>query len=97
MKAPRIFATAALMLASLGISTAASAQWNGNDRQYEHREDKYRNHDNKNGRYYGDRGYRDRRHYDRRDDRRWRNGNRWRNDRRCWTEWRHHRQVRICR
>ena len=33
--------------------------------------------------------------YDRRDDRRHYGWDR--HNRRCWTEWRHHRQVRICR
>jgi hypothetical protein len=89
MKARKILATAALMLASLGVSSAASAQGygNGHNRGYEGRDH---------------RGYDDRRHdggrryYDHRNDRRWhRQG--WRNERRCWTEWRHHRQVRVCR
>lgn len=112
MKPRQIIATVALMLASLGASTAANAQRGGYDHRYEQRADKYRNHDFKSGRYYGnrgyghrgyDRGYNDRRYFNRghdrrwRDDRRWRGGNRWHNDRRCWTEWRYHRQVRICR
>ncbi|CAN5363979.1 hypothetical protein BH09PSE3_BH09PSE3_14370 [soil metagenome] len=95
MKAYRIFATAALMLASLGISTAASAQVYGNDRHYDSRVDRERGDNHR--RYDGDRRHNDYRNYDRRGDRRWQRNHGWRNDRRCWTEWRHHRQVRICR
>ena len=50
--------------------------------------------------YRGDRSQYDRDHRggDRHDDRRYdRRHNGWNNHRRCHTEWRHHRQVRICR
>ncbi|MES2291113.1 MAG: hypothetical protein V4530_15400 [Pseudomonadota bacterium] len=88
MKAGRI-ATAALMLASVGISSAASARDYGygrDDRGYSQR------HDDRG--YRDSRRYDDRRYYGHRNDRRW---NGWRNDRRCWTEWRYHHRVRICR
>lgn len=92
MKARTLIATAALMLASLGASTAASAQGYGHgnyDRGYQ-------------GRGHHDRGYQDRRHdrdrryNNHRNDRRW-GHNGWRNERRCWTEWRYHHRVRVCR
>lgn len=90
MKKLGIFATAALMLASVGVSTSASAQRYGNDRQYERRDDRGRGYDHR--RYDGDRRF-----YNHRGDRRWQRNHGWRNDRRCWTEWRHHRQIRVCR
>ena len=83
MKITRMLAAAGLVVASLGVATVADAKDHG--RGHEYRED--RGHD--------DRGY-DRRH-DRHD-----NGNHygWRNGRghhRCYTEWRHHHRVRVCR
>jgi hypothetical protein len=74
MKIFQIAAAAGLVIASLGVSTAADAQYRG-DR------------DGRPGWNHG-RG-------DHRGDRRG-----WRGDRhhqRCWTEWRHHHRVRICR
>ncbi|MDO7842822.1 hypothetical protein [Sphingomonas immobilis] len=84
----KLAAALGLMVAGLGISTSASAQ------------------------YYGGRGYnydhRDDRRYDRYDRRDWRDGRRgyygydrgrrygWGNNRRCHTEWRHHRRVTVC-
>ncbi len=73
---------AGLMVAGLGVSsTAATAQDYRGDRGYDHR---------------GDRGY------DHRGDRGWHDRGRghgygWNNHRRCYTEWRHHRRVQICR
>lgn len=91
MKAGKLITAAALMLASVGISSAASARDYGHgDRDgrgyYSQRYD---------GRGYRDhRRYDDRRYYGHRYDRRWNN---WRSERRCWTEWRRHHQVRVCR
>lgn len=76
---------AGLMIAGLGVSsTAATAQDYRGDRGYDHR---------------GDRGYD---HRGDRGDRNWRNHGRgrgpgWNNHRRCYTEWRHHRRVTVCR
>jgi hypothetical protein len=93
MKVGRIITAAALMLASIGVSSAASAQGRGyEDRgSYSHaRDDRgYRG-----GRRYDDRRHDNRRYYGHRNNGRWNNS---RNDRRCWVEWRHHRQVRVCR
>lgn len=58
MKIRNILATAGLAIAALGVSTAASAQThNGNDRHYDHRQERHevrrvdRHYDN--GRHYG--------------------------------------------
>lgn len=88
MKAGKFITAAALMLASLGAGTAASAR----DHGYDNRGHYSQRHDDRG--YRGHRGYDNRRYYGHRQDRRWSNG---RHDRRCWTEWRHHRQVRVCR
>ena len=84
MKILRMFATAGLVVASLGATTAASARDHHNGRGYEnarydrgdHGRDRFGRHDN--GRHNG-----------------WRNGRGHHN--RCHTEWRHHRQIRVCR
>lgn len=96
MKAGKFFAAAALLLASMGMSSAASARDYGHDYrdgrgQFSQRYDgnRYRDH-----RRYDYRRYDNRRYYGRRQDRRWNN---WRNDRRCWTEWRRNHRVRVCR
>ena len=84
MKANKILVAAGLVVASLGFSTAADAK--------HHRGDRYDHHDRDYGRGY-DRDYR----YGRHDNGRhhgWGNG---RGYRRCWIEYRHHRQVRVCR
>lgn len=91
MKITTMLGAAGLAIAAMGISTGASAQgWDhqGRDGYRDHgrhdRYDRYDRHD-RDGRYrhYGwDRG----RHYG------------WdRHPRRCWTEWRYHHRVRICR
>ncbi|CAM3196294.1 hypothetical protein SPAN111604_09870 [Sphingomonas antarctica] len=96
MKITHILATAGLALASLGVTTAASAKDHHNDRGYQdvrydrharddHRDWHGRDRDGRYGRYdRHDNG----RHYG------WRNG---RGHNRCHTEWRHHRQIRVCR
>ena len=88
----KIAAALGLMVAGLGVSTSASAQYyGGRGDTYDHRDD---------------------RRYDRRDDwrdgrRDWRGDHRgygydrgrrygWGNNRRCHTEWRHHRRVTVC-
>ena len=85
MKITQMLAVAGLVVASLGASTAADAKDHGRGHEYQ------------NHRGGDDRG----RGYDRRDDRHdngnhygWRNG---RGHQRCYTQWRHHRQVRVCR
>ena len=76
---------AGLMVAGLGVtSTAASAQDYRGDRGYDHRDD--RRYDHRDDRRYDRRDYRDHgRHYG------WNN-----HQRRCHTEWRHHRRVTVC-
>ena len=76
MKIRAMFAAAGLVIAAMGVSTAADARphdgwrdgrgWhdNGRHRGWENRRGGYRNH------YRG---------------------------RRCWTEYRHHRRIRVCR
>lgn len=86
---------AGLAFATLGLGAAAPAEAQRSDRGYseQHRDDR----DHRGDRY--DRGDRRDRGY-RHDDRRWRGRDDRRhgwNDRRCRTEWRHHRRVRICR
>lgn len=91
MKAGRFITAAALMLASVGIGSAASAR----DYGYGDRDGRGSYSQRYDGRGYRDhRRYDDRRYYSYRGDRRW---NGWRNDRRCWTEWRRHHKVRVCR
>ena len=105
MKILRMFATAGLVIASLGATTAASATDHDGNRHYQSDRGDRGDRD-----YRGDRG-------DHRGDRRDWNNNRswrsshynrhdnghhygWRNNRgygRCHIEWRHHRQIRICR
>ncbi|MEO5866547.1 MAG: hypothetical protein ABIS14_14680 [Sphingomonas sp.] len=89
MKILNAIAAAGLLLSSATVATAAQAQ----------------NYDRDHSQYDRDhRGDRDdnRGNWDRHDNDRhagWDHGrhNGWNNHRRCWTEWRHHRQVRICR
>ena len=111
MKIARMFAATALMAASLGVSSAASAQNYGGDR--------YNSQDQRGGyqdrRDEGDRNGRGERGYDRRDERDYQGrdggyngrdrrsyghddrGNEWgRHDSRCRTEWRHHHPVTRC-
>lgn len=99
MKILNAIAAAGLLLSTGTIATAAQAQnYNGDHSQYDrdHRGDD-------RGQYDRDhRGGDDRRNWDRHDNGHhygWDRGrhNGWNNHRRCWTEWRHHRQVRICR
>jgi hypothetical protein len=91
MKILALAAGIALALGGIASSVPASAQgwqdngrYSGYDRGYD-RDGKWNNHSDKR---YGD----DRRWRNNRDDRRWRN-----HDRRCWTEWHHHRNIRVCR
>ena len=84
MKTTNILVAAGLIVASLGMSTAADAQ--------QYRGDRYDHHDRAGGDRHG-RDYR----YGRHDNGRhygWGNNRR---HHRCWTEYRHHRQVRVCR
>lgn len=100
MKITTMLAAAGLAAASLGISTNASAQsWGGNRDGYRdnHRDrGDYRGHDGYRDR---DRGYRNGRHYDRGRHYGWDRGRRWnsRYDRHCRTIWRYGHRVRICR
>jgi hypothetical protein len=87
MKIARMLAAASLVVASLGVATAADAQnYGGNDRTYnqDHRNngDRRDQRNDRGDRYQNDRG----RHTG------WN-----RNHRRCHTEWRHHHRMRICR
>jgi hypothetical protein len=76
MKRNNILVAVGLVVAGLGISTAADAQqYGGGNYGHQDRDHRYGRHDN--GRHNG-----------------WGNG---RGHRRCWTEYRHHRQVRVCR
>ena len=90
MKAGKFLTAAALTLASLGVGSAASARDHGYDR-HDDRGRYSQRHDDRRYRDY--RRYDDRRYYGHRQDR-WNNG--W-HGRNCWIEWRHHRQVRVCR
>lgn len=72
----------ALAMAVTGIGMTATAEAHPRDHhRWEHRD---RDHHR----------YRDYRRYDR--PRHWSNRG-YRDHRRCWTEWRHHRRVRVCR
>ncbi|MDQ2879096.1 MAG: hypothetical protein M3R41_08490 [Pseudomonadota bacterium] len=89
MKILNAIAAAGLLLSTASIATAADAQnYGGDHHQYDrdHRGDRdrdYRRDDRRdNGHRYG---WRHSRHYG------------WNDHRRCWTQWRHHRQVRVCR
>lgn len=118
MKMPRLFVTAGLVVAALGVSTSANAQRYDNSPQTSQRDhsadrgdnsvdrrdnsidqrdnntNRRDNSANDNGRRYNsDRRYSDvRRHYGWNRGRHYSGGNR-----RCWTEWRHHQRVRLCR
>jgi hypothetical protein len=83
----KLAAALGLMVAGLGVSTSASAQYYGgrgdnydqrDDRRYDHRDDRRDWRDDHRG-YGYDRG----RRYG------------W-NHRACHTEWRHHRRVTVC-
>ncbi|CAN5537935.1 hypothetical protein BH09PSE4_BH09PSE4_14290 [soil metagenome] len=82
MKMFKLAAAAGLVIASMGVATAADAQQYRGDRSSSYRHDDNRR-DYRESRF--DRG----RHYG------WRNNGHHRV--RCWTEWRHHHRVRICR
>jgi hypothetical protein len=98
MKIAHMFAAAGLMVATLGIGTAAEAQPGRGDRWDHHdrgRHNGWDRNDRRHGRW-------DR--HDRRDRRHWNNGRRnrsyaYRNgyNNRCWTEWRYNQRIRICR
>jgi hypothetical protein len=80
----KTIAAAGLLLSTATIATSADAQ------DYRHGGDRYGHHDRDRGRDYNrnDRG----RHYG------WDRGRHgWNNHRRCWTEWRWHHRVRVCR
>jgi hypothetical protein len=86
MKITNLLGAAGLAIAAMGISTSADAQSWGNHGRDGYR-DNHRGHDRYDRR---DRG----RHYG------WDRGHRygWNHRRvRCWTEWRYHHRVRICR
>lgn len=83
MKIAKFFVAAGLAVAALGVSGGAEARdWNHNGRP-----DRFDRHDRwHNGpRWNGNRGW-------------YGHDRRWNNHRvRCWTEWRHHHRVRVCR
>ena len=101
MKIFRLFAAAGLVIASLGAPAIAQDHGPGYDHQDRGDRDGRGGDDRRDG---DDRGYRgdDRgRGYDRGDGHHdnghhygWRNGG---GHGRCYTQWRHHRQVRVCR
>ncbi|WP_231639303.1 hypothetical protein [Sphingomonas profundi] len=75
-------AAAGLVLASLGATTGAEAR--------PHRDDGYhRDHGRHHGWDRGRRGWNDRRYGH--------HAGYYRPARHCWTEWRHHHRVRVCR
>jgi hypothetical protein len=109
MRILKLAAAIGLMVGSLGLTTAASAQHNG-DVRIESQSD-YNRHvlgrgdgSNINPRYdnrrddrrYGRSARRDDRGYNRSDRRNWRRDG-YRSSRACKTVWRHHRRVRVCR
>ncbi|MEP7008217.1 MAG: hypothetical protein ABI810_19720, partial [Sphingomonas bacterium] len=92
---PHIFAATGLVVAAMTASTSAEAQrWHGDGGRGWHDDRGW--HGDRGWRgdrgWHGDRGYRGYRHrpYWRRADYGWRYP-------RCWTEWRRHHRVRICR
>jgi hypothetical protein len=92
MKTSRILAAAALAIASLGASTAASAQDYGRAAQNQS--------DRQDQRYQNDRRDHRDRNYSNRRGHRGNNGDSWHNRRgfnHCRMEWRYHREVRVCR
>lgn len=90
MKAFGLIAAAGLMAATLGVGTTASASaqsWHGDRHGWHDRYD--RGHHWRGDRWRGERwhrGYGWRARYG------WHGGYR-----RCWTEWRYHYRVRVCR
>ena len=81
MRMFHLAAAAGLVVAALGVGSSADAR--------DHRD--YRG----NGAWH-DQGRHDGYGHRRYDDRRWNgHGRRW--HQRCWTEWRHHHRVRVCR
>ena len=95
MKIRTMLLTAGLAIASLGVSAGASAQtYNGGDRH----QDGYRNDGDRHDQGYRNNDRRDERRDDHRRD--WRGHGRhngWNRHQHCWTEWRHHHNVRVCR
>jgi hypothetical protein len=87
MKMSHIAAAAGLFVASLGVATSADAQPYRGDRHHQVDRDR-------GDRYEGNRHRGDRWNHDRRG-RGYAYGHN--NHRRCWTEWRHHRRIRVCR
>ncbi|GAA0295654.1 hypothetical protein GCM10009087_01750 [Sphingomonas oligophenolica] len=95
MKISHIFAATGLMVAAMTASTSATAQeWRGDHGRWHHDYDRGWDRGWDHGR---DRGWHDRRYW---------HGPRWRPARyhgygwrypHCWTEWRWHHRVRICR
>lgn len=92
MRILKTMAAAGLALSALTVGSTAQAHDYDHGRYgrdyRDHRDYRY-DYDRRDGwrRGYGyrDGGYRDG----------WRHG--WRDHRRCWTEWRHHRRITICR
>jgi hypothetical protein len=85
MKILKLSLALAMVASSLGMTVTADAHPRGDRHRYEDRRD-YRDHR---------RHYRDHHRYER--PRHW-NDRRYRgHHHRCWTEWRHHRKVRVCR
>lgn len=100
MKLRTLLAAAGLAIAAMGASSGAQAQaYDGGPR---HDNGRHVDRDHDNGRRGGpehNREFRrgDNRGYHRGDDRGHHRGYDRRGSRRCWTEYRHHQRVRICR
>ncbi|WP_152524654.1 hypothetical protein [Novosphingobium lindaniclasticum] len=91
MKLLKIAVAVAMMAGSIGITAPASAQWR--DGRHHRAERSERHHDVRRRHYYSrhDRRYVPRHRYEKRRHYRARHAPR------CWTEWRHHHRVRVCR
>jgi hypothetical protein len=86
MKFSTLFAAAGLMVAAIGTSAPAEAQYRGDySRHYDRHDDRGRHHVSDRGRHRGWNQGRPRA----------RHGHGYRQ--RCWTEWRRHHRVRVCR
>ncbi|WP_293884335.1 hypothetical protein [Sphingomonas sp.] len=103
MKILTLAAGIALALGGIASSAPASAQY-----YQDYHDDGGRSGYDRGDDGDHDRGYERRSKWDNHSDKRWGNDRRWRNDyrddrrwrnhgRRCWTEWHHHRNVRVCR
>jgi len=107
MKMTKLFAAIGLTVAAMGVGGAAQAhdRWDDGGWRHERHWDDDRRWDN-DRRWSENRRWDNDRRWDR--DRRWAYDRRWNRDWRwerhygrerlhCWTEWYHHRRVRVCR